>query len=122
VSFQYPLYLSYASGHAYYQRLANQTTGSINCVACLCIPGQKLFHTYIKHPFKQLHMDSCKGHVLLEGCDSNFEVKCSKFKSRYTWHNYLALKQYVLGNRLKTIITMTNNLTDMKFEDEFLFW
>ena len=31
------------------------------------------------------------------------------------------IKQYVLGNRLKTIITMTNNLTDMKFEDEFLF-
>ena len=25
--------------------------------------------------------------------------------------------QYVLGQRLKTIITMTNNLTDMSFDD-----
>ena len=33
-------------------------------------------------------------HVLTEyhikGCDSNFEVKCSNFKSRYKWNDYLA--------------------------------
>jgi len=28
-------------------------------------------------------------------------------------------KQYVLGYGLKTIITMTNNLTDMIFDDNF---
>jgi len=26
-----------------------------------------------------------------KGCDSNFEVKSANFKSRYKWHNYLAL-------------------------------
>ena len=31
------------------------------------------------------------------------------------------LKQYVLGVRLKTIITLTNNLTDMIFDDN-LSW
>ena len=30
-------------------------------------------------------------------------------------------KQYVLEKRLKTIITMTNNLTDVIFDDNFYF-
>jgi len=29
------------------------------------------------------------------------------------------LKQYVLGRRLNTVITMTNNLTDMTYNDNF---
>jgi len=29
------------------------------------------------------------------------------------------IKQYVLGQRLKTILTMTNNLTDTIFDDSF---
>ena len=29
------------------------------------------------------------------------------------------IKQYILGQRLKTIITMTNNLTHMLFDDSF---
>jgi len=28
---------------------------------------------------------------MLKGCDSNFEVKYSNFKSRYKWKNYHAL-------------------------------
>jgi len=29
------------------------------------------------------------------------------------------MNEYVLGQRLKTIITITNNLTDMIFDDNF---
>ena len=29
--------------------------------------------------------------LAIQVCDSNFEVKCSNFKSRFTWNNYLAL-------------------------------
>jgi len=29
--------------------------------------------------------------ALFKGCDSNFEVKCSSFKSCYKWNNYLAV-------------------------------
>ena len=45
--------------------------------------------------------------IKLKGCDSNVEVKyfCK-------WNSYICIpciKQYVLGYRLKTIVTMTNN-------------
>jgi len=52
-------------------------------------------------------------HSLLKGCDSNFEVNiCQILIVPTKWNIYLALNQYVLGYRLKSIITMVNNLTD----------
>ena len=53
-----------------------------------------------------------------KGCDSNFEVKFSKL---IQMQQLPCLKQYVLGVCLKTIITLTNNLTDMIFDDN-LSW
>ena len=48
-----------------------------------------------------------------KGCDSYFVVI---FLSCYKWNNYFALNKW---KRLKTILTMTNNLTDMISDDSF---
>ena len=47
----------------------------------------------------------------LKGCDSNFEVPVNIFQIlKVATNKYLpCLKQYVLGKRFKTIITMTKN-------------
>ena len=37
-------------------------------------------------PFKLVGMI-----LMFKGCDSNFEVKCSNFKTCFKWSNYLAL-------------------------------
>ena len=39
---------------------------------------------------KNVHVFSIN-ETSLKGCDSNFEEKCSNFKSCYKWHNYIAL-------------------------------
>jgi len=58
---------------------------------------------------------------LLKGCYSNFEVNISEilklatiFLKTFLKHMKIVPynKQYVLGERLKTIITKTSNLTD----------
>ena len=42
--------------------------------------------------------------------------KCLKWLQKKQLH----IKQYVFGKHLKTIITMTNNLTDMILDDIFM--
>jgi len=54
----------------------------------------------------------------LKGCNSNFEVKCSNFKL-LQMKQLPCIEQYVLGYCLKTKLTMSNNLTDMMFNDNF---
>ena len=57
-----------------------------------------------------------------KGCDSNFEVNIYfNLKSYFIvqMKELPCIKQYVLKKRLETIITMTNNLTDMIFDDKF---
>ena len=53
---------------------------------------------------------------MLNGCDSNFEVKLPFFKGCYKWNNNLALNTNMKALE-NWLITLTNNLTD-KVNDE----
>jgi len=46
----------------------------------------RCFKIIFKYPIAYLIFDYWH-----KGCDSNFEVKLSKFKSWYKWNNYLTL-------------------------------
>ena len=55
----------------------------------------------------------------IKGCDSNFEVNFSNVLKLLQIKQLPCIKQYVQGQCLKTMITMTNNLTDMIFDESF---